>query len=106
MKFDLLTFILTCGAFWSLDTPWGTLKRSKRLYLQYGSRGVAVRLAQEWLINLGYQLPTYGADGIFGMETWDAVTRFQQDHDLTPDGIIGNDTLNKIKRLQMTQENT
>ncbi len=35
-------------------------------YLRLGSRGDSVKKVQEVLIDAGYPLPVYGADGIFG----------------------------------------
>lgn len=52
-----------------------------------GSRGAAVRLAQEQLVALDYD--PRGADGIFGPGTAAAVRKFQSDRGLTPDGICG-----------------
>lgn len=57
--------------------------------LRKGSRGEAVRDLQNKLISLGYSVGTYGADAIFGNATKDAVRRFQRDHGLSDDGIVG-----------------
>lgn len=43
-----------------------------------GSRGPAVKLAQQRLIKLGYPLARYGADGRFGVETVREVKAFQR----------------------------
>ena len=45
--------------------------------------------AQQLLMAAGYALPRYGADGRFGNETRAAVKRFQKDHMLRTDGVIG-----------------
>lgn len=60
--------------------------------LRKGSRGSYVTLLQTLLLNRGYQLPKYGADGDFGNETLAAVKQFQQDWGLTVDGIVGTKT--------------
>lgn len=60
--------------------------------LRKGSKGEYVTLAQTMLINRGYSLPKYGADGDFGSETEKAVKLFQQDWNLTADGVIGPQT--------------
>jgi len=61
--------------------------------LMKGSKGEAVRQLQENLIALGFQLPKYGADGIFGDETEKAVKDFQYTWGLTVDGIAGPETM-------------
>ena len=57
-----------------------------------GSRGDAVKLMQEKLVELGYDLSPYGADGSFGNKTLSALKAFQKDHGLTADGICGPKT--------------
>lgn len=60
--------------------------------IRKGSKGEYVSLAQTMLINRGYNLEPYGADGSFGAVTEKAVKTFQRDWDLTADGIIGPKT--------------
>lgn len=60
--------------------------------LRRGDSGPYVTLAQTELINRGYDLGSYGADGKFGARTEAAVKQFQQDWDLKQDGIIGPTT--------------
>jgi len=57
--------------------------------LKKGSKGDDVKQLQELLMELGYELPKYGADGDYGSETVAAVKRFQQDNSLTADGKYG-----------------
>ena len=57
--------------------------------LAKGCVGEDVRQLQQTLLNLGYKLPRYGADGDFGSETAEAVRSFQQDHGLVADGTAG-----------------
>lgn len=66
--------------------------------IKKGDRGAYVTLAQTKLINKGYQLPKYGADGKFGEETEEAVKRFQNDAGLTPDGVIGETTWDALEK--------
>lgn len=63
-------------------------------YSAYGSRGEEVREIQTRLAALGY----YGGtiDGIYGTGTKNAVKRFQQDRNLTVDGIAGDKTLSAL----------
>lgn len=57
--------------------------------LKKGSKGIDVRQYQEKLMELGYDLGKYGADGDFGNDTYKAVVAFQKDHGLEADGEIG-----------------
>jgi len=60
---------------------------------RYGMVGDTVKLMQEYLMQLGYDLAKYGADGSFGPETRAAVKAFQTDHPpLEVDGICGPKT--------------
>ena len=55
-----------------------------------------VKLVQEKLISLGYAMPRYGADGVFGAEMEKSVKQYQLNNGLTPDGIIGKNTWKKL----------
>lgn len=56
--------------------------------LKKGDSGPRVVKVQEQLLEIGYQLPEYGADGDFGDETVAAVVAFQTDRELEPDGVL------------------
>ena len=62
-------------------------------YLASGSRGLPVEKVQDGLTRLGFELPQYGIDGVFGNETKQAVLDFQDTYDLTYDGIVGEETI-------------
>lgn len=64
----------------------------KKPTLRRGDSGPYVTLAQTELIQRGYDLGSWGADGKFGAQTEKAVTQFQKDWGLTEDGIIGPKT--------------
>ena len=64
--------------------------------LRKGSRGEAVRELQQKLMELGYDLGVYGADGIFGKKTVAAVKAFQRDCGIKVDGIAGPVTYGKL----------
>ena len=66
--------------------------------LKRGSKGSYVTLLQTKLIQLGYSLPRYGADGDFGAETLAAVKAFQNDAGLTSDGVVGKDTWDALEK--------
>ena len=60
--------------------------------LKQGSRGDEVKQLQEMLIKAGYTVGPDGPDGDFGANTYYAVRRFQIEHNLEVDGIVGNET--------------
>lgn len=72
--------------------------------LSLRDQGTAVKEVQEMLILLGYDLSsgpndqTNGADGIYGMKTWRAVTDFQKKNNLDPDGIVGEKTMEALEK--------
>lgn len=57
-----------------------------------GGRGPAVEDVQKRLMVLGYDLGATGVDGVFLGMTRDAVVAFQNEHDLSEDGIVGLET--------------
>lgn len=73
------------------DAPIGAenppTQSETRRTLRSGAGGEDVRAVQEQLLKLGYAPGK--ADGKFGPATKQAVTRFQQDHALGADGVIG-----------------
>ncbi len=69
--------------------------------LRKGAEGERVRELQKRLMELGYQLPKYGADGDYGAETIAAVKAFQQDHGLTADGVTGPKTWDALKKAAL-----
>ena len=60
--------------------------------LRRGDKGDAVRYLQTLLLDRGYDLGKWGADGDFGNATEKAVKQFQKDWDLKQDGVVGKDT--------------
>lgn len=44
--------------------------------MKYGDRGAGVKSLQRILIKRGYRMPVYGADGVLGEETWDALQQY------------------------------
>lgn len=70
---------------------------TKKPTLRKGSSGPFVTLLQTKLIQRGYALEKYGADGKYGAETAEAVKAFQHDHPpLVADGICGPMTWEEI----------
>ena len=71
--------------------------------LQLGSSGPEVVVLQVMLNRIGQNYPAIPdistTDGIFGPETEDAVREFQSIFNLTPDGVVGRSTWNKLVLL-------
>ena len=59
--------------------------------LERGDHGAAVTQLQKGLVALGFSAGQ--PDGTFGATTEAAVVDFQQSNNLTPDGIVGRDTV-------------
>ena len=66
--------------------------------LRRGSKGQAVLELQTMLLELGYDLGSWGADGDFGKATEAAVKAFQSDHRLTADGVAGPATFAVLEK--------
>lgn len=73
--------------------------------MKKGEAGLAVRIVQQALIDLGYPMPktvaAFGTpDGIYGKETKAKVRKFQEDEKLPDwDGIVGQQSLTRIDEL-------
>lgn len=67
------------------------------LILKQGSQGAEVQDLQASLLKLGYS-QIGSADGDFGAHTFVGVTRFQADHGLGADGVVGQQTWDAIDK--------
>lgn len=67
------------------DKPYELGERN----LRNGDEGEDVRTLQGYLIDLGYDLGRWGADGDYGDATELAVEKFQRDRKLSVDGVYG-----------------
>lgn len=65
--------------------------------LREGSRSSYVRFLQNLLQSKF--IPTGNIDGIFGSQTLNAVRAFQQENNLTVDGIVGDNTWNALTSM-------
>ena len=90
------------------SSPTSTLTLGSRT-LKKGMKGADVKVLQQLLLQLGYALPKYGADGSYGSETESAVRRFQQVSSLTVDGRYGEQThkalMNAVAEDDRSEEN-
>lgn len=82
---------VTDGANYEGDAETAEYALGDRL-LQKDAVGPDVKVLQEYLIKLGYDVGKYGADGEYGRDTMAAVANYQQDNGLTADGEYGEDT--------------
>ncbi|MEN6462912.1 MAG: peptidoglycan-binding protein [Syntrophomonas sp.] len=74
------------------------------LNLKLGSTGAAVSQLQKDLTSLGFN--TYGVDGIFGSNTYNAVVSFQKAKGLSTDGIVGTNTRTALKAALLGKSTT
>jgi hypothetical protein len=61
---------------------------------KFGDKGKAVRDLQSRLLDLGYKLPKYGADGDFGEETKNAIWDWQLDYHV--DGTLDESDMHAL----------
>lgn len=72
-----------------------------------GDSGSSVKEAQTMLKKLGYNIGSYGADGVFGNSTKGAVLNFQKKNGLAPDGIVGPNTWTELdKQIAALSDNS
>ena len=83
--------VFTGGGVTKPDTPASEYTLGTRT-LKKGVKGTDVKAMQEFLLQLGYALPQYGADGEFGTETEAALKKFQAKAGVKQDGVYGSDT--------------
>ena len=79
--------------------------------MKYGERGAQVRELQQRLIAAGYPLPRYGADGVLGTETWDALQRYAGDSSLlwapeVPPAVVEALMIEPVKVVDLTSKQT
>jgi hypothetical protein len=75
------------------------------LLIDKGAHGDHVRLLQQSLLDMGYTLPGFGADGDFGSETKAAIKMFQADaHARMIDGVVGPETMTLFDKHDTTRK--
>lgn len=85
------------------DLPYEALEIMPQT-LRKGDSGSLVKTLQSGLIEAGYDVGTKGADGQFGTATQSAVRKFQSEHSLNPDGIVGPLTWAALKAITEDDE--
>lgn len=73
--------------------------------LRKGSKGDAVLEFQKKLLDLGYDLGSWGADGDFGEDTLKVVLEFQKKRGILADGEVGPETLGELDKA-LTEKDT
>lgn len=89
---------------------WKIINESMRI----GTRSLEVETLQNDLINMGYSLPRYGADGKYGQETKMAVMALQDDlikqgqslPRYGADGIYGKETKDALAKSKISKSKT
>ena len=71
-------------------------KAQQKQKLYWGKRNNDVKILQQLLIQQGYDLGIWGADGHYGNATYNAVRKFQKDKGLDVDGVCGAQTWNAL----------
>jgi len=61
-------------------------------YVKPGCHNEECRAVQQIMLDEGYDLEPFGADSWYGEVTEEAVRSWQEDNDLTVDGIVGKET--------------
>lgn len=64
--------------------------------LKSGDEGNQVKCVQRTLYSLGYDLGASLVDGVFGDKTDSAIRKYQKRYGLKVDGVVGQETWNKI----------
>ena len=73
----------------SIETPQHIQKRRTIKFVLPMMQGSDVVIIQKILVEQGYYIGSSGVDGKYGKKTEEAVKRFQNEHGLVVDGIVG-----------------
>ncbi|MGL5459145.1 MAG: GH25 family lysozyme [Cetobacterium sp.] len=88
-----------CGANLTVDGFFGDSTLNACITIYPGANGSLTKLVQKRLMNRGYSLAPYGADGDFGGTTVKAIKTLQNCFNLVQDGIIGKATWKSLYGL-------
>ena len=89
--------IISDASYWTESIMVKGLDTLKWVVLERGSKWPKVKILQELLMSLWYELPKFKADWDFGNELKTALTLFQEDYELENDGVFGPNTFNQLK---------
>lgn len=84
------------GSRLSIDGIFGSATKGACPVLKGGMSGNITKLVQFMLIAKGYSVGSYGADGIYGNATINAIKSFQSNNGLSVDGLCGKNTFEKL----------
>ena len=82
-----------------VDGHFGESTLNACILVRIGANGNITRCIQQRLINRGYNLSPYYADGRFGERTYNAICNLQRNKGLSIDGIVGKDTWKALYSL-------
>jgi hypothetical protein len=95
--------------FWGWMTKYfdydGTGTEPTERVLRRGMTGSDVQEMQSGLLQLGYDLGKYGADGDFGAATENALIEFQENNRLSADGLYGSESRAMMAKLLALLDN-
>ena len=94
---DVAALMTSSGTIIPNSAQTSTTINSSSSCLGKGDNGPEVEQLQKNLIKLGYSCGSWGADGDFGNDTKKAVIKFQKEHGLSADGLVGPLTQAAIK---------
>lgn len=81
------------------DEKIEVINNVKPTILRMGSQGEEVKELQKDLLELGFYLGKFGADGYYGGFTYKVVITIQEIAGISIDGIVGNETKNVIRNF-------
>lgn len=84
------------GSKLAIDGIFGPATKGSCPVLKSGMSGNITKLVQYMLIIKGYSVGSYGADGIYGNDTINAIKSFQSNNGLVVDGLCGKNTFEKL----------
>lgn len=84
------------GSKLAIDGIFGPATKGSCPVLKSGMSGNITKLVQFMLIAKGYSVGSYGADGIYGNDTINAIKSFQSNNGLVVDGLCGKNTFEKL----------
>lgn len=84
------------GSKLAIDGIFGPATKGSCPVLKSGMSGNITKLVQYMLIIKGYSVGSYGADGIYGNATINAIKSFQSNNGLVVDGLCGKNTFEKL----------